>query len=173
MVFLLPYFENIFHALREIRLQIKSKSLKWWVLPGSGLYTRLTAILMIIVGQLQVFQRVSSSKLVLKTVGSCFVAFSIIMRMAAPWFLRRMRIMHFASCGLPRHTADCKIIETFSTVFNDFSVVNWYKNPFKTVGLVSLPSAVPDIQNMAMNKTQEQGTVPHTSRTTVRHLSKN
>jgi hypothetical protein len=30
-------------------------------------------------------------------------------------------------------TADGKIIETFSTVFNDFLVVNWYENPLGTV----------------------------------------
>jgi hypothetical protein len=40
-------------------------------------------------------------------------------------------------------TAECKIIETSSTVFNDFLVV-WYKNQLKTVGpaLIILHSAV-------------------------------
>jgi hypothetical protein len=30
-------------------------------------------------------------------------------------------------------TGDCKIIGNRATVFNDFSVVNWYKNPLKSV----------------------------------------
>ncbi len=35
-------------------------------------------------------------------------------------------------------TADSKIIGTCPTVFNDFLVVNWYKNPLKTVGPVPI-----------------------------------
>ncbi len=31
-----------------------------------------------------------------------------------------------------------QIIETFSTVFNDFLLGNWYKNPWKTVGTVPI-----------------------------------
>jgi hypothetical protein len=43
-----------------------------------------------------------------------------------------MRIVHHVwkgyGCFRTRGTADCKIIETFSTVFNDFLVVNWNEN---------------------------------------------
>jgi hypothetical protein len=31
------------------------------------------------------------------------------------------------------HTGDFKIIGNGATVFNDFSVANWYKNPLKSV----------------------------------------
>jgi hypothetical protein len=41
--------------------------------------------------------------------------------------------MYLSAC-----TADFKVIETFSTVFNDFLVVIWYKNPLKTVGPVPI-----------------------------------
>ncbi len=34
--------------------------------------------------------------------------------------------------------ADCKIIQTSSTVFNDILVVNWHKNSLKTVGSVPI-----------------------------------
>ncbi len=38
--------------------------------------------------------------------------------------------MYIYSC---MYTADCKIIGNPATVFNDFLVVNWYKNPLKSV----------------------------------------
>ncbi len=37
-------------------------------------------------------------------------------------------------------TAESKILETFSTVFNDFLVVNWYQNLLKTVEPVPITS---------------------------------
>jgi hypothetical protein len=38
-----------------------------------------------------------------------------------------------AACEKNSSTATCKIIGNQATVFNDFSVVNWYKNPLKSV----------------------------------------
>ncbi len=52
--------------------------------------------------------------------------------------------IHIKHMYMYMHTEDCKIIGNRATVFNDFSVVNWYKNPLKTVGPVpiTLQSAV-------------------------------